>query len=69
MKAIVLACAMTMVLSGCAIGIKEGDTSPSITYTIPRHYQLVYLRAENQAIECLRGKQGNYDVHADVDPV
>ncbi len=37
-----------------------------MTYTVPRSYQTVYLRLQNQADECLRGKQ-QYDVYAQID--
>lgn len=55
-------------LSGCAIGIQPGDNSPSVSYTVPRDYRTVFLRAQNQANECLRGKD-QYTVRAKVDPV
>ena len=54
-------------LSGCVMGIQPGGDSPTVTYTVPRSYQVVYLRAQNQANECLRGKN-QYTVHAKVDP-
>ena len=50
------------------MGIKAGDDSPSVSYKVPRSYQTVYLRAQNQADECLRGKK-QYDIYAQVDPV
>lgn len=53
-------------ISGCALGIQPDGQSPTVTYTVPRSYQIVYLRAQNQAAECLRGKQ-HYDVYAQVD--
>lgn len=49
------------------MGIQPGGDSPSVSYTVPRSYQTVYLRAQNQADECLRGKK-QYDVYAKVDP-
>jgi hypothetical protein len=49
------------------MGIQPGGDSPSVSYTVPRSYQVVYLRAQNQANECLRGKS-QYMVHAEVDP-
>lgn len=55
-------------LSGCSLGIQPGGESPTVTYDVPRSYQTVYLRAQNQAAECLRGKQ-QYDVYAQVDPL
>jgi hypothetical protein len=58
---------MAAMLSGCALGIHPGDNSPSVSYTVPRSFQMVFLRAQNQAQECLRGK-GEYKVHARVDP-
>lgn len=67
MKALVFAmAAVPMVLAACA-GIESDDDSPSITYTVPRSYQTVYLRAQNQADECLRGHKA-YDVYAQVNP-
>src|SRR3546814_12704165 len=56
-----------MLLSGCINGIQSGGDFPSLSYTVPRSYQTVYLRAQNQADECLRGKK-QYDVYAQVDP-
>ncbi|WP_237173084.1 BPTD_2524 family lipoprotein [Paracandidimonas lactea] len=64
-KALVSAMAVAL-LAGCAGGIKSGDDSPSITYVVPRSYQIVYLRVQNQAGECLRAKN-QYDVYASVD--
>src|SRR3546814_16744312 len=55
-----------MLLSGCINGIQSGGDFPSLSYTVPRSYQTVYLRAQNQAEECLRGKK-QYDVYAQVD--
>src|SRR3546814_13014989 len=55
-----------MLLSGCINGIQSGGDFPSLSYTVPRSYQTVYLRAQNQADECLRGKK-QYDVYAQVD--
>jgi hypothetical protein len=60
--------ASAMLLSGCAIGIQAGGDSPSVSYNVPRSYQIVFLRAQNQANECLRGKDA-YSVDAQVDPV
>ncbi len=54
-------------LSGCAVGVRPGGDSPSISYTVPRSYQTVYLRVQNQAGECLTGKN-QYEVYAQVDP-
>jgi hypothetical protein len=54
-------------MSGCALGIQPDGESPTVSYNVPRSYQIVYLRAQNQAAECLRGKQ-QYDVYAQVDP-
>ncbi len=67
MKALVISIGAAGLLSGCALGIQPGGDSPSISYTVPRSYQTVYLRAQNQADECLRGKK-QYDVYAQVDP-
>lgn len=66
-KGLVTAIAAAALLTGCAMGIQPGGDSPSLSYTVPRPYQTVYLRAQNQADECLRGKK-QYDVYADVDP-
>jgi hypothetical protein len=49
------------------MGIQPNGDSPSVSYTVPRSYQIVYLRAQNQADECLRGKH-QYDVYAQVEP-
>src|SRR5690606_18443162 len=57
-----------ILLAGCALGIQPGSDSPSVSYTVPRSYQIVYLRVQNQADECLTGKN-QYDVYAQVDPV
>lgn len=67
MKAMVVGLAAAAMLSGCAMGIQPGGESPHVTYTVPRDYRTVVLRAQNQASECLRGKN-QYDVYADVDP-
>lgn len=67
-KARVVSIGCAALLSGCAMGIQPGGESPSVSYTVPRSYQTVYLRAQNQADECLRGKK-QYDVYAQVDPV
>jgi len=60
-----LAAAAPVVLAGCAAGIQPD--SPSVSYTVPRSYQTVYLRAQNQASECLRG-ESHFDVRSKVDP-
>lgn len=67
MKALAISIGAAALLSGCALGIQPDGDSPSISYTVPRSYQTVYLRAQNQAAECLRGKK-QYDVYAQVDP-
>jgi hypothetical protein len=67
-KAFVVSLLGATVLSGCVMGIKSGGDSPTVSYTVPRSYQTVYLRAQNQADECLRGKN-QYEVYAQVDPV
>lgn len=51
-------------LSGCTLGIHKD--SPTVSYTVPRDYRTVFLRAQNQADECLRGKD-EYTVRAKVD--
>lgn len=65
MRALIVSAGLAGMLSGCALGIQPGE-SPSVSYTVPRSYQTVYLRAQNQAHECLRGKK-QYDVYAQVD--
>lgn len=67
MKALAISLSAAALLSGCTIGIQPGGDSPSVSYAVPRSYQTVYLRAQNQADECLRGKK-QYDVYAQVDP-
>lgn len=67
MRILIISIGAAALLSACAIGIQPGDDSPSVSYTVPRSYQTVYLRAQNQAGECLRGKK-QYDVYAQVDP-
>ncbi len=54
-------------LTGCAGGIQSDGSSPSLSYTVPRHYQMVYLRAQNQAEQCLRG-EGHMVVRVNIDP-
>lgn len=68
MKARVIGIAAAVFMSGCTMGIQPGGDSPSVSYTVPRSYQTVYLRTQNQAGECLRGKE-QYDVYAQVDPL
>jgi len=63
----ILCVGMVGLLGGCALGIQPGDDSPSVSYVVPRSYQIVFLRAQNQAQECLRGK-GEYEVSSHVDP-
>ncbi|MGB3288941.1 MAG: hypothetical protein WBA83_06665 [Burkholderiaceae bacterium] len=67
MKAQLIGIGAAVLLAGCVGGIHPGDQSPSVSYTVPRNYQTVYLRAQNQADECLRGSK-HYDVYAQVDP-
>jgi hypothetical protein len=57
--------AVALALAGCALGINKD--SPSVSYTVPRDYRTVFLRVQNQANECLRGKN-EYTVQARVDP-
>lgn len=64
---VVFGVGLSALLAGCSIGIKPGDDSPSVSYVIPRSYQMVFLRAQNQAQECLRGK-GEFVVKAQVEP-
>ena len=67
MKTLLSGAVIVMVLSGCATGIQPEDDSPSLSYEVPRSYQTVFLRAQNQAQECLRAKN-QYTVLTDVDP-
>lgn len=67
MKTLVISIGAAALLSGCALGIQPNADSPSISYSVPRSYQTVYLRAQNQAAECLTAKK-QYDVYAQVDP-
>ncbi len=62
MRTLVFGLAAAALLSGCAIGIQPGQ-SPSVSYTVARDYQTVYSRAEDQADQCLRGKNA-YTVQA-----
>ncbi|MEO6984369.1 MAG: hypothetical protein ABI155_03405 [Paralcaligenes sp.] len=62
MRLLVFGLAGAALLSGCAIGIQPGQ-SPSDSYTVARDYQTVYKRAEDQADQCLRGKNA-YSVQA-----
>ncbi|TEA71872.1 BPTD_2524 family lipoprotein [Allopusillimonas ginsengisoli] len=66
-KALVVGIGAAVLMTGCAGGINDDGTSPSVTYTVPRSYQIVYLRVQNQADECLRGKK-QYDVYAQINP-
>ncbi len=67
MKALLIGMGTAVLLSACTMGIQPGGDFPTVSYTVPRSYQTVYLRVQNQADECLRGKK-QYDVHATVDP-
>lgn len=58
---------MAALLSGCAMGIQADGSSPTVTYTVARGYQTVYARAQDQANQCLRGKN-QYKVDAWLDP-
>jgi hypothetical protein len=66
-RALAVSVGLAVLLSGCAMGIQNGGDTPGVSYTVPRNYQTVYLRVQNQASECLRGK-GHYEVYAEVDP-
>lgn len=57
----------TSLLAGCALGIRNDGSSPTVSFTVPHSYQVVYMRAENQARECQRG-QSTTEVRARVDP-
>src|SRR3546814_5220180 len=65
-KALLSGISMLAMLSGCVMGVQPGGDSPSVSYKVPRNYQIVYLRAQNQASECLTGKN-QYDVYAQVE--
>lgn len=67
MKGLLASCGLALALGGCALGIRPGDDSPSVSYTVARNYQTVYLRVQNQAAECLTG-DGGFSVIANVDP-
>lgn len=54
-------------LAGCAMGIQPDGSSPSVTYTVPYSYQVVYMRAEHQARECQRGNS-TVEVRGRIDP-
>jgi len=68
MKHVWMVLVLATTLAGCAVGIQPDGSSPSVSYTVPRDYQTVYLRAQNQASECLRG-QSSFEVRSEVDPV
>ena len=65
MKTLSTAVAIVMILSGCTTRLQPEDDSPTLSYEVPRSYQTVFLRAQNQAQECLRGQQ-QYTVQTDV---
>lgn len=67
MKALVVGISVMVLMTGCAGGIKADGSSPSVTYTVPRSYQTVFLRLQNQADECLRAKN-QYQVYANINP-
>ena len=66
MKTVALGLAVAVSLAGCSLGIQPGGDSPSVSYTVPHNYQTVFLRAQNQAEECLRGKS-QFTVQTKVD--
>lgn len=66
MKKFVLGLGVVVSLAGCSVGIQSGGDSPSVSYTVPHNYQTVFLRAQNQAEECLRGKS-QFRVETKVD--
>lgn len=55
-----------LLLAGCALGIRSDGSSPSVTYTVPHSYQVVYMRAQHQAKECQYGDSA-YDVQGQID--
>jgi len=57
----------TSVLAGCALGIQTDGSSPSVTYTVPYSYQVVYMRAAHQANECQYGNS-EVKVQSRIDP-
>ncbi len=66
MKTLGVVFGAAVLLAGCSMGIQPDGDSPSVSYTVPRSYQTVFLRAQNQADECLRGKN-QYTVRTQVD--
>lgn len=57
----------TSLLAGCALGIQTDGSSPSVTYTVPYSYQVVYMRAAHQANECQYGNS-EAKVQSRIDP-
>lgn len=57
----------TSLLAGCALGIQTDGSSPSVTYTVPYSYQVVYMRAAHQANECQYGNS-EVKVQSRIDP-
>lgn len=56
-----------ILLAGCAMGIQTDGSSPSVTYTVPHSYQVVYMRAAHQANECQYGDSA-VKVQSRIDP-
>lgn len=65
MKTLFMAVGAACVLAGCVSGI-QSSVSPSVSYTVPRSFEAVYLRVQHQANECLTGHH-QYGVYAQVD--
>ncbi|NLY27812.1 MAG: hypothetical protein GX049_09745 [Alcaligenaceae bacterium] len=65
MKLMLMALGAAFVLAGCAAGIQSSG-SPSVSYTVPRNFETVYLRVQHQANECLTGHH-QYGVYAQLD--
>lgn len=63
-----MAFSAALLLAGCSMGIRSDGSSPSVTYTVPHSYQVVYMRVQHQANECQPGT-GSYNVRGEIDSV
>lgn len=61
-----LASLAALLLAGCSMGIQPDGSSPSVTYTVPHSYQVVYMRVQHQANECQYGPS-KYNVEGELD--
>ncbi|HUH88027.1 MAG TPA: hypothetical protein VL003_08220 [Pusillimonas sp.] len=61
-----MAFSAVLLLAGCSLGIRSDGSSPSVTYTVPHSYQVVYMRAQHQANECQYGNS-TYNVQSNID--